>query len=626
MSKTVAQLAAREEVHPVLPNQNDTMHERPAGKIGLYTSVYGIIPTVGLFRFFYVNSKKSGWMSFSKRSDNASHVTRDPAPVEVDFKAQDYATLNKGEARLLDTTISSTVPPLPVAPDRAESQLEASVEKLFNEGGSGNQTEQGDSAGGGQDANIQPVVKAADTAVEDVALVQPRRQGKRKYVIVDTGGASHPPKKLRKDHRTPSETSVGGKSMSAIKRLLAGAVLNVEVGVAAIPTLPFVTTSVSTTPERESEDHTDSVAELNLHTIGAPRRSFVPIMTTVTTITLTVDPTSVAKEKLVEPSSFCAGSSSAGGTDPTTGVFSDLTGSDFLISAIRTVINPDTNLQKMVDEFAPLKFFASVRGMKHDQLFTEFNIGAACQMSLSAEVRMRAEYNVKEKMRLKSVVDRQTELLKVREGEIENLKAQLLLREAEDAEAIRLRAEASNFEAVTELEASAASKERELTNLNAMVTSVKSQNDNLADRVHELEISFSKLQEKVTVYENCMDQLGKFQDDRMKIVNDKSDKLYTDFVEITLYLEEKFYPHLLTTISGRRWLLTHGMELAIVNCLNSPKYLFALGAAIGKAIEKGMQDGLSVGITHGKEGRVLTDVAAYNPYAEVDYISALQHF
>ncbi|GKF29323.1 hypothetical protein Tco_0095665 [Tanacetum coccineum] len=121
-----------------------------------------------------------------------------------------------------------------------------------------------------------------------------------------------------------------------------------------------------------------------------------------------------------------------------------------------------------------------------------------------------------------------------------------------------------------------------------------------------------------------MDQLKKFQDDRMKVVNDKFDKLYTDFMKMTLHLEEKFYPHLLTTIFGRMWLLTHGMELAIVNCLNSPEYLSALGAAIDKAIEKGMQDGLSAGITYGKEGRVLTDVAAHNLSAEVDYISALQ--
>ncbi|GKE46268.1 hypothetical protein Tco_1477526 [Tanacetum coccineum] len=93
---------------------------------------------------------------------------------------------------------------------------------------------------------------------------------------------------------------------------------------------------------------------------------------------------------------------------------------------------------------------------------------------------------------------------------------------------------------------------------------------------------------------------------------------------MALYLEEKFYPHLLTTIFGHRWLLTHGMELAISKCLNSTEYLSALGAAIGKAVEKGMQDGLSAGITYGTEGRALTDVAAYNPFEEADYISALQ--
>ncbi|GKE50158.1 hypothetical protein Tco_1481416, partial [Tanacetum coccineum] len=406
-------------------------------------------------------------------------------------------------------------------------------------------------------------------------------------------------------------TSVGGKSRSAIKRLLTGAVLNAEVGVAAIPTLPFVTESVSSMPGREVGDHTDSVAEPNLRTIGASQRfvissdsshhsgptiaeaevdslarSFVPIMTIVTTVTSTVDPALVAKEKSVKPSLFSADSSSSGGAKPYTGVFSDLTGSDFIVGGIHTVIDPDTHLQKVY-------FFASVRGMENDQLFIEFNVGAACQICLSVEVRMRAEYNVKERRRLKSVVEKQDELLKARDREIEDLKAQLLLREAEDAEAIRLRVEAFNFETVgkslrdetnalkernviiekeqnaldvkvTDLEALVVNKERELTDLNAQLTSVKSQNDNLVDRVHELEVSSSGLQEKVTVYENCMEQLEKFHDDQMKVVT------------------------------------------------------------IGKAIEKGMQDGLSARITHGKEGRVLTDVVAHNPSAEVDYIDALQ--
>ncbi|GKC63606.1 hypothetical protein Tco_1096204, partial [Tanacetum coccineum] len=92
--------------------------------------------------------------------------TPDPTKVRVVERER-----NADELRLLDITIGRTVPLLPVSPDRAESELEASVEKLFDKGGSGNQTEQGDSAGGGQDANISPVVEAADTVVEDAAPV-----------------------------------------------------------------------------------------------------------------------------------------------------------------------------------------------------------------------------------------------------------------------------------------------------------------------------------------------------------------------------------------------------------------------------------------------------------------------
>nr|GEX07640.1 hypothetical protein [Tanacetum cinerariifolium] len=109
------------------------------------------------------------------------------------------------------------------------------------------------------------------------------------------------------------------------------------------------------------------------------------------------------------------------------------------------------------------------------------------------------------------------------------------------------------------------------------------------------------------------------------VVNDKLEKLYDDFVDMALHLEEMFYPHLLTTFFGRRWLLAHGMELAITKCLHSSEYLSVLGAAIGKAIEKGMQDGLAAGITHGIEGKTLADVAAYNPSTKADYFFALQH-
>ncbi|GKC55178.1 hypothetical protein Tco_1077923 [Tanacetum coccineum] len=252
------------------------MHERPARKIGLYTRffdfanfrlplstflvhfeilcrVYGITATVGLFRCFYVNSKKNGWMSFIKRSDKS--------PVSAGFNAQDYATIvahpspfrkfpeefmclvrlsrhytldeetyprfldkdgedmdifafiytpdptkvkivmrerREDKPQLLDTTVGRTVPLLPVAPDCAEGELESSVDKLFDECSSGNQAEQGDFA-------------------EVVFLAQPIRQKKRKTIVADVGGPSHPPKKLKEDHGTPSGASVGGKSRSAVQ-------------------------------------------------------------------------------------------------------------------------------------------------------------------------------------------------------------------------------------------------------------------------------------------------------------------------------------------------------------------------------------------------------------------------
>nr|GFC96761.1 hypothetical protein [Tanacetum cinerariifolium] len=128
-----------------------------------------------------------------------------------------------------------------------------------------------------------------------------------------------------------------------------------------IPTLPFVTSSVSATPEREDKSHADSVTGLNLRTIGAPKRfvissdsshhfganiaeakvdsivrSSAPAIATVTTVTAAVNADTTADRVPVEPSLFGVGSSSTGRTDSVPGGFFDVSGSDFLIGGIRT--------------------------------------------------------------------------------------------------------------------------------------------------------------------------------------------------------------------------------------------------------------------------------------------------
>ncbi|GKC16712.1 hypothetical protein Tco_1013494 [Tanacetum coccineum] len=94
-------------------------------------------------------------------------------------------------------------------------------------------------------------------------------------------------------------------------------------------------------------------------------------------------------------------------------------------------------------------------------------------------------------------------------------------------------------------------------------------------------------------------------------------------MRMALHLDEEFYPRYLTTIAGRRWILSRGLRLVGMKCLQSPEYLAALGGAIGHAIDKGMQDGLAADIDHEKVGRVLAEVAAYNPVTEANYVAAL---
>ncbi|GKC21989.1 hypothetical protein Tco_1024139 [Tanacetum coccineum] len=257
--------------------------------------------------------------------------TADPTKVKVGERQH-----VEDEPKLLDSTVRLFVPLLPISPDRSEGELKASIYKLFDEGGG---TEQGDSVVGDDDAAETGVVRIIDDETE---------------------------------HGTSSRAAIGGESPSAIKELLARSILNVEASTSAMPTLPFVTSLVSATPEHESDVPVDSVTRVNLRNNGPAKRfvipsdsshhssinfaeaevdslarSSVPVMTTATTVTSSVDPAAVVKEKLVEPSPFFAGSSSASGTNPITGDFLDLTGSDFLIGVIRTVIDSDADLQKV---------------------------------------------------------------------------------------------------------------------------------------------------------------------------------------------------------------------------------------------------------------------------------------
>nr|GEU31855.1 hypothetical protein [Tanacetum cinerariifolium] len=479
---------------------------------------------------------------------------------------------NEDEPKLLETTIGRVVPLLPVAPDRSSGELEASVDKLFDEGRSGEQADQGDSASGGHGVGVHLVDVSAKTVVEDVAPAELQCQKKQKTKVVDAGEPSHSAKKLSGDYGVPGVLAVGGKSQLAVQHFLVEAVQYVEVRGEVMPTFPFVSSFVSTTPEREGRDYIEHLAGANLHTLEAPQRfvissnssdhlgvniaevkvdsivrTSVPIMTSATTATPTADPADIAKERLVGSLLFGGDSSSTGESHPSSGGFSDRTGSDFLVGGIHTVVDPDSNLQRV---YVP-----------------HWNVTSCfVWMTVVSTVRWYEcvrSITLRRKRRLKSMVEEKDSLLKSRCDEIKSLKAQLLIKEAEATKAVRLRDEAE---------------------------ALKECNTNLEKEKSKLEVKVTDLAASVKVKEQEVANLDAvvtfFQDEKIKEVNEKFDKLCVDFVDMALHLEEKFYPHLLTTIFGRRWLFTHGMELAITKCLNSIEYLSALEAVIGKAIEK----------------------------------------
>ncbi|GKD35408.1 hypothetical protein Tco_1250917, partial [Tanacetum coccineum] len=76
----------------------------------------------------------------------------------------------------------------------------------------------------------------------------------------------------------------------------------------------------------------------------------------------------------------------------------------------------------------------------------------------------------------------------------------------------------------------------------------------------------------------------------------RPDKLSVDF-------DEELYPHMLTAIAGRCWAIGHGLRLVVMKCVRK---------------------GLEYGIEHGKAGRDLAAVEAYDPEAHSKYVKALQ--
>nr|GEU44718.1 hypothetical protein [Tanacetum cinerariifolium] len=405
----------------------------------------------------------------------------------------------------------------------------------------------------------------ADDEIQAIVVNKPKGTRRKRKATSGASGSVLPPKKLREDHNTSTDAgaSTAGKSLAALQGLLKHNTLAVEVGVTAVTTMSFVTSFMTLTSEREGVGILTSYVEVS----SFDRSSVppVPVMTMVVATTATAGASTVlvfGTGTRPVNHNVFMDSASPSATGP------DVAGPSQPASA---ELSADTfyACRSMVDHLAPPVLFPQLCGMDYDQLFTEFNVVAARHICLGLEVRMRCKHNLREKKRFEDKCARQGDLLKKKDIEIANLKAHMSLKEAEAAKAIRL-----SFD-----------------ELRIKAAALESQKNNLTDQVCLLETTYSRLRDQVYGYELFKEQFEVVQDEHVKC-----------------------------------WILSRDIRLAIMKCLQSSGYVSALREAIGRAIDEGMQTRLVACIDHGKVGRGLADVAAYNPYVEAEYVFAVLAF
>ncbi|GKA30338.1 hypothetical protein Tco_0716643 [Tanacetum coccineum] len=87
--------------------------------------------------------------------------------------------------------------------------------------------------------------------------------------------------------------------------------------------------------------------------------------------------------------------------------------------------------------------------------------------------------------------------------------------------------------------------------------------------------------------------------------------------------DEELYPHMLTVIAGRRWMIGHGLCLVITKCAESMELRQVFVDVVSAGITKGMSEGLKHRLEHEKAKLDLEAIEAYDPEADTKYVAAL---
>ncbi|GJT72756.1 hypothetical protein Tco_1032042 [Tanacetum coccineum] len=598
------------ELRPELADQNAIIKDSPEGKIGMYTHfiefanywvplskfllcvleyyqinlsqlsvigaakvshfeimcrAFGRIPTVGTFRRFYVNSISNGWLSFSKREGatdpccysnkfdslknwnnhffwidasvcplstswfSGTSVVKDPLPVDeaVDLPCVELLNENRTLIRKYPETflcfvgLSRSFTETDVRPTLLHDNDEGRCLVYIYVQGEGWERTLAE--------NEVPLITETENRVispslQTISLVDHTIQdelnvnsGKRKKRVVFVSG-SPPAKKARAEGIviSYSRPSTASKSPTAPRRLI-----------------------------RQGEQ------------AAASSRTRPPSGRFVVLSSGSADTDIPATPQVV----LLASSSQAGASVHVAESADDgrpLSAPELEIGTLSATPSQDNPVtcRNLLDHITPPGYWALLRN-QHDVGFLDsFNINSAQHVCMVSELCLRYEHEIMTREKYEKRFTDSDAMVQQRDAKVVELKAKLEKSESEAAEVEELR------KRVSDLEATVAMKVGEAASLTA-------QNAGLLEKVSALELERDGLKGQVLSESKMREEFVSHQDAVEQRFVERAAELDARIADVRRDMDNELYPHMLTAIAGRRWVVRHSFRLSVHKCARS---------------------------------------------------------
>ncbi|GKE67140.1 hypothetical protein Tco_1521301, partial [Tanacetum coccineum] len=226
-----------------------------------------------------------------------------------------------------------------------------------------------------------------------------------------------------------------------------------------------------------------------------------------------------------------------------------------------------------------------------------FNINSAQHTSMVSELRLRFEHEIMSREKFEKKFSESAAIVQQRDTEIADLKAKLGKAESE---AVTLR------QHVTELETAAAAvvalNERNVE-LSWKVSALESVRGELDGKISDLTANCNSLQGKVAGEMKMREEFKSVQDAAARRLDERVAEMKGRIADVKRDMNDHLYPHMFTAIARRLWVIGHGLRLAVYKCAPSVECA-----------------------QHGKEGRSLAQIEAYDPEIEAKFVVVVSEF